>query len=266
MCNFHFEISKRFCSVCRGEDVSENIVAREWSEKRENENCNRSKKKTHFVLVSFQTGRNLSKQRESNMAPPVALPTADELALQSFASSVLDLFTIWPALRLAISQGWGSSNGRTHMAEDIVDLFYTTAVDESATTTGDKIPELDDIESVLLHVLSHEYSLTLEDNSERLIARDLVGLWGECIGTNSTTRREEFRIEAEKARAEDGTRVYAAQRDGESDEESGSGSEDGMDEDGDEEMEGGAGAGGKGREKVVDEEGFEMVMKKGGRR
>ena len=202
------------------------------------------------------------------MAPPAPLPTAEEVALQAFASSTLDLFTVWPALRLAISQGWGGPEGRTHLAEDIVDLFYTTATDQNLeSSTSDKIPDEDDIEAVLLHVLSHEFSLTLEDNSERLIARDLVALWGECIGTKvGSNLRETFRVEAEKARAEDGVRVYAAQRDGDSDEESG---ESGVDEDGDEDMEGSATQEGSGRgrvEPVIDEDGFEMVQKKGGRR
>ena len=80
--------------------------------------------------------------------------------------------------------------------------------------------------------------------------------------------REKFKVEAVKARLEDGERIYAAQRDGDSDEESESGDDDDMDEDGDEDMEGGeSGQNGRGKEEpIIDEDGFEMVTKKSGRR
>lgn len=198
----------------------------------------------------------------------MAESSPEELALLLFATSTLDLLTVWPALRLAISQGWGGLEGKTHLAEDIVDLFISCATDSGTNSTGDKIPDDDDIEAVLLHVLSHEFSLTLEDNSERLVARDLIGLWKECLAkvTNSiapnTNLLETFAREAEKARLEDGVRTYAAQRDGESDDEEGEDDDD-MDEDMDTE-EGAEPASKPGP--IIDEDGFEMVTKKSGKR
>lgn len=196
------------------------------------------------------------------------LPSAEEQALNLFASSTLDLLTFWPSLRLAISQGWGrSTQGRIELAEDLVDLFYTTASTDSTAT-----PDEDDIESVLLHNLSHEFSLTLEDGSERLIARDLVKLWKECLARVASSATaggsssgvgliERFKEAAEKARAEDGVRVYEAQRDGVSEDEEGSDD----DEDEDEEMDGveesGAGGSGSRNEPVIDDDGFELVQK-----
>lgn len=212
----------------------------------------------------------------------MATLSIEDLALQSFARSTLNLLTFWPALRLAMSQGWGSSTGLTHLAEDVVDLFYTTAIQSqsSSYTTSSSatlVPEQDDVEAVLLHVLSHEFSITLEDNSEAVVARDLTALWRECVGRamgepiagGGEGLVEKFERAAAKARQEDGVRGYEAQREGNSDEESGSDSgsdtdSDGMDEDGDEEM---AEPRGSRREApVVDEDGFQMVPKKGGRR
>lgn len=201
-------------------------------------------------------------------------PTPEEQALVSFARSTLNLLTFWPALRIAVSQGWGGATGRTHLAEDLVDLFYTTAIESSSSTSTTTaattlVPDQDDIEAVVLHVLSHEFSLTLEDGSEALIARDLVGLWRECIHRATTAppyeegMAERFEKAAEKALAEDRGRGYAAQREGLSEEES-SGSE----EDSDEEMEGveeEESRAPKREEPVVDEEGFTMVPKKGRR-
>lgn len=42
-------------------------------------------------------------------APPPVAQTAEELTLISFARSTLNLLTFWPALRIAVSQGWGVS-------------------------------------------------------------------------------------------------------------------------------------------------------------
>lgn len=191
--------------------------------------------------------------------------SAEELALLAFAKSTLDLLTFWPALRLCISQGWGGPSGRTHLAEDIVDLFYTTALADSQD-----VPEEDDIEAVLLHVLSHEFSLTLEDSSEQLIARDLVRLWKECLvrasGSTAATAGlvEAFASAAEKARNEDGVRGYEAQRQGESEDEDGSDDDDDDDEDEDDEMEGveeGESSSRTRQGPVIDEDGFELVTK-----
>lgn len=191
--------------------------------------------------------------------------SAQELTLTQFARSTLDLLQIWPALRLALSQHWGTDTALTHLAEDIVDLFYTLAISESAF----KLPEEEDLEDLLLGVLSTEFNLTLEDGSERMIAKDLIALWEECLLVSTGPaaaggRIETFRIQAEKARAEDGVRGFAAQRVGESDDEEGSGDDE--DDDEDDEMDGGEPAGSRAKvEPIIDADGFEMVTKKGGR-
>ncbi|KAL8278354.1 hypothetical protein RQP46_009246 [Phenoliferia psychrophenolica] len=209
-------------------------------------------------------------------AAPQPVLSPEEVALTLFARSTMNLLTFWPALRISTTQGWGTSSSLSHVAEDVVDLFYT-----SATSTSAQLPDQDEIEAVLLHVLSAEFSLTLEDNSEGLIARDLVALWKECIhrATNPPPYEEglaeKFEKAADKARAEDGARSYAAARQGGSDDddvEDPSDLEDDSDsDDSDEEMDGvedapvASGSGRKKDEPVIDEDGFQMVPKKGRR-
>jgi pre-rRNA-processing protein TSR2 len=216
------------------------------------------------------------------MDSTATIPIPD-FVLPTFAKGTISLLHIWPALRIAISQGWGGPQGRTHLAEDIVDLFYTTAseaVSSTSTVTAATalVPEQDDIEAVLLHVLSHEFSLTLEDGSEATIARDLVGLWRECVGRAVSSppyqpgMLERFEAAAVKAKLEDGAQRYGVQREGGEDSE---GSDDESGEDSDEEMgelvEGedvpAEASGSRHKdEPMIDEDGFQTVTKKGGRR
>ncbi|KAI5478644.1 20S pre-rrna processing of protein [Pseudohyphozyma bogoriensis] len=205
-------------------------------------------------------------QASASTAPAAPAPTPEEVALLTFARATINLLTFWPALRIAITQGWGSAEGRTHLAEDIVDLFYTTAVESTST----KVPDIDDVTSVVLHVLSKEFSVSLEDDSERLIANDLTHLWKECLERAEGTwpagregRVEVFERQAEKARVEDaGSGGYqGARRDGQSDDE-GSVSDEDSSEDEDEEMEVESAPAPRVREEpVIDEDGFQMVTK-----
>lgn len=232
--------------------------------------------------------------------PPAS---AEDLALGLFARAALDLFDVWPALRLAISHGWGGhgTEGKTHLAEDIVDLFYTVATSgptggqssaggsSSTQEGGIPVPAQDEVEQTLLYVVGNEFDVDLEDGSEAFVARDLIALWRECIqrvqaaaGTSTPAEAgplaQGFREKAERARAQDGQQRFAAQRQGDDDDgETTSEEEDDDDEDDeDEEMEGTVDepapqlveTAPQRTEPVVDDDGFELVQtkKKGGRR
>ncbi|GAA6063463.1 hypothetical protein JCM10212_002546 [Sporobolomyces blumeae] len=247
----------------------------------------------------------------STSAPPAAAvptpPTApEEQALLLFARSTLDLFHVWPALRLAISHGWGNSQGRTHLAEDIVDLFYSTATttpegggaagsgSTSMSEGGVRIPAIDEVEETLKWGISQQFDVDLEDGSELTISKDLIALWRECLrivqasqgGASGAPPLEEgplakkFREGADKAKREDGQGRFVAQRapgqDGDEDEDTTDDEdydEDGFETEEDDEMNGGhshaePGPSRERAEPVIDEDGFEMVQpkKKGGRR
>lgn len=237
---------------------------------------------TSIPHLSPQLPPLLSTSSLSTMST-TAIPIPDQI-LGTFARGVISILHIWPAVRIAVSQGWGGASGRTHLAEDIVDLFYTTASEANSTTAVVEaetclVPEQDDIEAVLLHVLSHAFSMTLEDGSEVTIGKDLVALWKECVfrvttpGPFGDGLLERFTAAAEKAKVEDGVQAYGAQRaegeesDSEEDGESGEDSDEGME--GVEEEGSSRPAAAAPREKEepqIDEDGFELVTKKGGRR
>lgn len=236
-------------------------------------------------------------------APAAPQPSAEDLALGLFARASLDLFDVWPALRLAISHGWGGNGqeGKTALAEDIVDLFYTVATSgvgsstQSANTStstqegGVPVPAQDEVEQTLTYVIGNEFDVDLEDGSETAVARDLIALWRECIQRVQQQQAsgqpgeegplaKKFREGAERARAQDGQQRFAAQRQGgdgadDDEDETSSEEDDDDEEDEDDEMEGVVDEPApqlveSRPEPVVDEDGFELVQpkKKGGRR
>ncbi|KAM0748288.1 hypothetical protein T439DRAFT_328268, partial [Meredithblackwellia eburnea MCA 4105] len=210
-----------------------------------------------------------------------------ELAIPIFAKATLNVLTFWPALRLASTQGWGRPESKTHIAEDILDLFLSFAeqsaadgVPSTSTSLNQISPPDDEIELVLLHALESEYALSLEDGSEKLVARDLRRLWKECLDTlgQGGDMCKKFADAAAKAKAEDGESGYQGGSRGQgaegedSDSDSESGSEEEGDEDGDVAMDGVEESAPEPRqakakeEPVIDEDGFQMVQKKKGRR
>jgi len=122
-----------------------------------------------------------------------------DAALPLFARGVLSLLTIWPALRLALTHGWAppprsSTAGdaeyppetplekRTRMAEELVDAYYSTYTEKNGAK-----PEITDIEDFLLDFFEFEYGVALEDASELTLAKDLEGCWMECLRRASST-------------------------------------------------------------------------------
>lgn len=142
------------------------------------------------------------------------------------------------------------------------------------------MPEESEIESVLLYFLSSYYSLDLEDDSEKELSRLLRGLWRECIeleGGEGGTLAERFKVSAERAKRMDGenggARGTRQRAEGQVEEDESSSGSDGSEEDSsdedemevevevEEEVETR-----RREEPVVDEDGFQMVQKRGGRR
>lgn len=233
----------------------------------------------------------MSTSTASPSTSTIPTPSQEDQALSLFARSTLDLFHIWPALRLAITHGWGGSSGsqaRTHLAEDIVDLFYSTATETASSGNnqgstsmsegGVPIPARDEVEATLKWGIGQQFDLDLEDGSEQVIAKDLVALWRECIQLIQSGKSEEegvlakkFREGAEKAKREDGTKRFEASRapgaedEDTTDEEDSEGFET---EEEDTEMGEAPPPPRERLEPIVDEDGFEMVQpkKKGGKR
>ncbi|BFZ56592.1 rRNA accumulation-related protein [Savitreella phatthalungensis] len=178
----------------------------------------------------------------------------------------------WEALTLAVSNGWGgaeSEGKRDWLAGIVVDMF-PTAVGEDEKSADVSVEELD-IEDVLMQVMSDEFEVSLEDDSAIAVAREVIRLHGCCCRGDF----DEIKQMKEKFEARGNKATPSASRrertEGDDDDSSDEGDEDHEDGNGDDEMmdvDTQAGEASTRRhtiEPVVDEDGFELVQKKGRR-
>ena len=107
-----------------------------------------------------------------------------------FARGVIARLAYWPALRIAVDQGWGgpeSAEKRTWLASVLVDDFEEQ----------DPKPDVDYVEDRLLQVMVDEFDADLEDGSAEAVAKDVVRLWEE-VSTGKTDLLQEFEERADK--------------------------------------------------------------------
>ncbi|KAI1788911.1 Pre-rRNA-processing protein TSR2-domain-containing protein [Ganoderma leucocontextum] len=89
-----------------------------------------------------------------------------------FARGVIARLAYWPALRIAVDQGWGgpeSTEKCTWLASVLVDDFEEQ----------EPKPDPDYVEDRLLQVMADEFDANLEDGSAEAVAKDVVRLWEE---------------------------------------------------------------------------------------
>ena len=92
-----------------------------------------------------------------------------------FARGVIARLAYWPALRIAVDQGWGgpeSAEKRTWIASVLVDDFEEQ----------EPKPDVDYVEDRLLQVMADEFDAVLEDGSAEAVAKDIIRLWEEVSG------------------------------------------------------------------------------------
>ncbi|KAL0079290.1 Pre-rRNA-processing protein TSR2-domain-containing protein [Phycomyces blakesleeanus] len=97
----------------------------------------------------------------------------------AFVEGVTYIFKSWTALKLAVEQDWGgveSAEKRDWMIQLMVDYF---------DKNGKKV-EVDEIEDILIQIMSDEFQTLLEDDSAYLIAKHLVLIFNQCITGNFT--------------------------------------------------------------------------------
>lgn len=90
-----------------------------------------------------------------------------------FARGVIARLALWPALRIAVDQGWGGPEGaakRTWMASVLVDAFEEE----------DPRPDATYVEEMLLQIMADEFETELEDGSAEGVARDVVRMWADA--------------------------------------------------------------------------------------
>ncbi|KAH9887611.1 Pre-rRNA-processing protein TSR2-domain-containing protein [Cubamyces lactineus] len=117
-------------------------------------------------------------------------PAAPSQTSILFARGVIARLAYWPALRIAVDQGWGgpeSAEKRTWLASVLVDDFEEQ----------DPKPDLDYVEDRLLQVMADEFDTVLEDGSAEAVAKDVVRLWEE-VAAGRTELLAEFEERADK--------------------------------------------------------------------
>lgn len=192
--------------------------------------------------------------------PSFSTPSTAEISSNLDLLISLSLHT-WPALTLAIQNGWGGdarlgNDKRDWLAGSLSELFSTS-----------QLAQLDDLEEVLLQVMLDEFEVVVDDDSAFDVA---TKIWN---GRTKVLNRDFAEVQDmyEKWRRTGGGKVKAVQQpDDEGQETDGSDEEEEwngvQDQDGDEEMgEAPALVKTPKKEKLepqVDEEGFTMVQKK----
>ncbi|KIK94404.1 hypothetical protein PAXRUDRAFT_68541, partial [Paxillus rubicundulus Ve08.2h10] len=196
-----------------------------------------------------------------------------------FARGTIARLALWPALRLAVHQSWGgpqSQEKQRWLAGVIIDQFEESIVYSTSASTSHPTPTHaptpqppgeEDIEELLLQIMSDEFEVVLEDDSGAAVSKDIVRLF-HSVCTGDDTHVKELEAQAERIKGKTPQYEIGAG--------SGSDWEDEDGEDDESESEGGEGegdipqlldrSGGGGREELeVDEDGFTMVKKKGRR-
>ena len=185
--------------------------------------------------------------------PPSPPPPPPNPSLVLFARGVIARLELWPALRIAVEQGWGGPDShakRRWLASVLVDAF-----DHSPT------PDAEYVALMLAQILEDEFGASVEDGSVEAVAADVVRLWG---AGEDAVREWERKADGARAKRVDVREVVGEDEDEDGDEEDEEEWEDEEDEDEAPQLLGTAGDSQQRPSKhdpVVDEDGFTLVQK-----
>ncbi|KAJ2843004.1 rRNA accumulation- protein [Coemansia erecta] len=156
---------------------------------------------------------------------------------EAFIEGVDHILAKWTALSLAVANSWGgpeSEEKRDNMVDEIVEYFDGTASKKQA-------PEPSDLEELLLDIMDEDFTISLEDGSEKEVSKKLITIYSECrIGNFATVDRLAEERDAREARGGANSSVQMSQAGGNAaatgSEDEFSGSEDDEDDESDVEM------------------------------
>ncbi|KAJ2629649.1 rRNA accumulation- protein [Coemansia sp. RSA 1290] len=101
----------------------------------------------------------------------------------AFIEGVDHVLKKWTALELAVQHEWGgrdSQEKRDDMVEEITGHFDNLVSKRQA-------PEETDLQELLLDIMDEDFSVTLEDGSEKEVARIICTIFQECKQGNFAT-------------------------------------------------------------------------------
>lgn len=117
----------------------------------------------------------MSSSSNNNTVPSVAFPVAE------FQAGVTACLRSWNALRTAVDSGWGG-NESVAKADDLRDNIYNVMNGQTRQPTL----EIEDLEDNLAVYMEEEFSVVLEDGSEKQVAQTLFQLYEECMQGNTS--------------------------------------------------------------------------------
>ena len=202
-------------------------------------------------------------------AAPNAAPIDPTALILLFARGVIATLDLWPALTIAVREQWGgrdSADKKVWIASTIIDDFESRL---AADLSGEDVMDQDDLADLLVQIMSDEFDANVEDGSIDAVAADVTKLWKVLMQDMQQGEGVVKEMEERAAKVQRTQHVQATKGQGtegmSSDEEDDSedDSDDGMDVDEAPQL---VPVEEKERvEKVVDEDGFELVQKKGRR-
>ncbi|BEI79777.1 hypothetical protein CcaverHIS002_0103060 [Cutaneotrichosporon cavernicola] len=126
-----------------------------------------------------------------------------------FARGVIALLDLWPALTIAVREGWGghdSAEKKTFLASEIVELFDTRAdrlPDNTIDPKGDDPLDRDQVSDLLAQVMSDEFEAAVEDDSLDPLGADIVRCWRDVLAGKSGGGEVEVDSEGEEWESDD---------------------------------------------------------------
>lgn len=111
----------------------------------------------------------------------------------NFIEGVNLIFDSWTAFGLAVQMDFAGEDTQEKAA------WFRKVIVDHFDAEGKKV-EPEDLEDILLDVMSREFHVTLEDFSEREIARLLFDIFRECI-RGEVNLLNQLRLKAEKRKA-----------------------------------------------------------------
>ncbi|KAJ1815468.1 rRNA accumulation- protein [Coemansia sp. RSA 2598] len=102
---------------------------------------------------------------------------------EAFIEGVDHILAKWTALSLAVANSWGgpdSEDKRDNMVDEIVEYF-------DGITSKKQAAEPTDLEELLLDIMDEDFTISLEDGSEKEVSKKLITIYNECrVGNFST--------------------------------------------------------------------------------
>jgi pre-rRNA-processing protein TSR2 len=123
-----------------------------------------------------------TKARKSQLANVPIL----EIRRLNFEGGVALTLALWPALTLAVQEGWGgpdSDDKRDWFAGAVAELFPELKDQPPNASMKKEAPEGPDIETVetrLLQVMLDEFEVNIQDDSGFEVAEQILRLWVQC--------------------------------------------------------------------------------------